>query len=116
MSALQPEPPQAQRPGAPLVSCPECASTLVHPVGWKELPGGALMLHLRCPECLAWIVGSFAPERIAALDDELVRCRELLIAAYDRVVKENMRELAERFRQALELDLIGPDDFALERG
>lgn len=70
------------------------------------------MLHLRCPECLAWIVGSFAPERVAELDDELVKSRESILATYDAVVRENMSELAERFRQALELDLIGPEDFA----
>jgi hypothetical protein len=70
------------------------------------------MLHLRCPECLTWIVGSFDPERVAALDDELVKRREAMLAAYDGLVKENMRELADRFHQAMELDLIGPDDFA----
>lgn len=71
-----------------------------------------MMLHLRCPECLTWIVGNFEAERVAALDEELVKRREALLSAYDRVVRANMSELAERFRQALELDLIGPDDFA----
>jgi hypothetical protein len=70
------------------------------------------MLHLRCPECLDWIVGRFEPEHVAELDDELVKCREAMLAAYERLVRENMRELAERFHRAFELDLIGPDDFA----
>ena len=71
-----------------------------------------MMLHLRCPECLTWIVGSFGPEHVAELDKELVRTRETMLEAYDRLVRENMRELAERFHQAFQLDLIGPDDFA----
>jgi len=71
-----------------------------------------LMLHLRCPECLVWIVGSFEPEVVAELDDELLRTRQEILATYEAVVRANMEELSERFRKALELDLIGPDDFA----
>ena len=39
--------------------------------------------------------------------------RESLMADYDLILRHNMQELSESFGQALELDLIGPDDFAL---
>jgi hypothetical protein len=112
MGAPLPNPPPAQRHAEPLAKCPGCGSGLIQPAGWKELPGGALMLHLRCPECLTWVVGSFEPEVIAELDDELLKTRKSILATYQAVVRANMEELADRFRTALELDLIGPDDFA----
>jgi hypothetical protein len=74
-----------------------------------------LMLHLRCPECQIRMVGSFEPARVARFDEQLVRARQRLEAGYLALVRENMRELVERFAHALELDLIGPDDFRPDR-
>jgi hypothetical protein len=97
--------------GCPLASCPRCGSALVQVEGWKELAPNRLMLHLRCPECEVRMVGSFDHERVAALDDELVRVREQMESEFGALVRRNMEELADRFAVALALDLIGPDDF-----
>jgi hypothetical protein len=99
----------------PLEVCPSCASELVQPQGWRELPGGDLFLQLRCPECLVVTSGAFAQERVAEYDATLIEGRESMYAAYEAAVRHNMEELSEHFRRALELDLIGADDFELGR-
>jgi hypothetical protein len=104
-------PPEQERP--PLAACPGCGSGLVQPHGWRELPGGGLVLHLRCPECMVFMTGSFEPERVAEYDAALVRGRASIVADYEAIVRHNMKELCRSFQQALELDLIGPDDFAV---
>jgi hypothetical protein len=76
------------------------------------LPSGCVVLRLRCPECMVLVTGTFEPERVAEYDDALVKGRASIIDDYEAVVRHNMKELCQRFRRALELDLIGPDDFA----
>jgi len=95
--------------------CPRCASRLVQPQGWKEIGNGMLMLQLRCPECQIRTVGSYEAEHVARYDEQLVRARRRLEADYLALLRENMGELAERLARALELDLIGPDDFRPRR-
>src|SRR5438128_7500744 len=88
----------------PLVSCPRCGSELVQVEGWKELAADRLMLHLRCPECEARMVGSFDHARVAAYDEELTRVRERMESDFGALVRQNMEELADRFAIALALD------------
>jgi hypothetical protein len=95
-----------------LGACPRCGSTLLQPHGWKELSIDELLLHLRCPECQLWMVGSFEQSRVAAYDEEQMRARRLIEADYATVVRRNMEDLAERLARCFEMDLIGPDDFA----
>jgi hypothetical protein len=95
----------------PLGTCPQCCSPLVQPQGWRELPDGAIVLHLRCPECMVRLTGNFDHERIAEYDDALVKGREAIVADYEAIVRHNMQELSRSFARALELDLIGADDF-----
>jgi hypothetical protein len=95
--------------------CPSCGSSLVQPQGWKELPGGDIVIHLRCPECLVLTSESFEQRQAEALDNALVRSRKSIVADYEILVRHNMGELLKNFRLALELDLIGPDDFAARR-
>ncbi len=104
--------PRVERDGGrSLARCPACESALVQPQGWKELPNGDLMLQLRCPDCMIVIAGSFAADQVARFDAELVRGRAQVERAYRAIVRENMSELSVCFSRALELDLIGPDDF-----
>jgi hypothetical protein len=55
--------------------------------------------------------GNFDHERVAEYDDVLVKSREAILADYEALVRHNMEELAASFERALELDLIGADDF-----
>jgi len=75
------------------------------------LPSGGIVLHLRCPECMVRLTGNFDYERVAEYDDSLLKSREALVADYDAIVRHNMEELSQTFVRALELDLIGADDF-----
>jgi hypothetical protein len=95
----------------PLASCFRCGSRLIQLEGWKQLVPDRLMLSFRCPECEARMVGSFDHERVAAYDEQLIRIREAMQCEFEAVVRRNMEELADRFGDALALDLIGPDDF-----
>lgn len=94
-----------------LWECTRCASRYVQPVEWEVLPSGRVAIDLRCPECQTWRSGAFAVEQVRELDRTLVRGRAELNAIYGRTVRDNMYRELSSFRQALELDLIGPDDF-----
>jgi predicted solute-binding protein len=84
---------------------------LVHPQGWKELGGDMVLIRLRCPNCFASTTASVRHEVLAQYDKELVSGRNAMLAQYEALVYHNMSELAKRFAHALELDLIGADDF-----
>jgi hypothetical protein len=95
----------------PLALCTACGSEFVQPQAWKELPSGDLFLRLRCPECDLVTSGTFEHDRVAEYDRTLIDGKQATIANYDAVVRHNMAELLERFRRALELDLITAGDF-----
>jgi hypothetical protein len=98
-----------------LNECPHCRSRYVQPTEWKVLPSGRVSLALRCPDCLTWMSGTFAAERVRALDRTLVDGRRELRTLYARIVRENMYRELQALRMALELDLVGADDFAAAR-
>jgi hypothetical protein len=60
--------------------------------------------------------GTFPHDRVVDYDASLVKGKEKLIEDYEAVVRHNMEELTERFRIALELDLICADDFEVACG
>ena len=99
-----------------LWECTRCASGYVQPVEWEVLPSGRVALDLRCPECHFWRSGTFAIDQVRELDRTLVRGRAEVNAIYGRLVRDNMYRELTSFRRALELDLIGPDDFAAASG
>jgi DNA-directed RNA polymerase subunit RPC12/RpoP len=102
-------------PPQPLGRCANCGSGFVQPHAWRERTDGRLTLELRCPECLMRTVGSFRASEVAAYDQRLIKGRLQVEAAYEAVRRSNMTEELKRLRRALELDLIGADDFAPAR-
>ena len=94
-----------------LCECPHCASRYVHPTQWQAQPDGAISLHLRCPECLALLEGTFPAARVRELDRELAAGRALVRDAYERVVRRHMYQELQALRNALARDLISADDF-----
>ena len=94
-----------------LSACPHCSSPYVQATDWKALADGRVSVALRCPECLAWMSGTFSWERARRLDRDLAEGRAELRAAYRRTVRRNMQHALTGFVQGLERDLIGADDF-----
>src|SRR5512144_1717213 len=98
-----------------LCECPHCASRYVHPTQWQALPGGAISLRLRCPECLASMEGTFPATHVRELDRELASGRALVRETYERVVRRHMYQELQALRNALARDLISADDFRARR-
>jgi hypothetical protein len=92
-------------------ACRGCGSQLVQLRSWRERPDGRLRLETSCPECLRGEVGVVDPARALDWEDELARGREALELAYQALLRENMVAELRRLHTALELDLVGPDDF-----
>jgi hypothetical protein len=74
-----------------------------------------MLVDLRCPECFMWMQECCSRGELAELDKRQAAWRELLVAAYERTVIESMEALAVCLAMALELDLVGADDFAPRR-
>jgi hypothetical protein len=101
---------------ATLSDCPECGADFVYPVEWSPNDGSTWWMLLRCGAC-----GTTREETVPDADAERYD-RELDLAEYhirlaaERLSKELLEEQAERFATALELDLIGAEDFGRARG
>ncbi|MGI8781967.1 MAG: hypothetical protein ACR2L8_17690 [Solirubrobacteraceae bacterium] len=95
--------------------CPSCGSALLQPLRSRPGSGGEMMVDLRCPECFTWMQECCSRGELAELDERQAAWRELLVDAYERSVTESMEALAVCLSAALELDLVGADDFAPPR-
>jgi hypothetical protein len=95
--------------------CPSCGSTLLQPLRSRPGNGGGMLVDLRCPECFTWMQECCSRGELAELDKRQAAWRELLVEAYERSVTESMEALAVCLGAALELDLVGADDFAPRR-
>jgi hypothetical protein len=105
--------PKAPRPRPlDLCECPHCGSRLVHPTQWQAQPDGEIALHLRCPECLTAMEGTFAAVRVRELDRELAAGRAEVRESYERAVRRHMYQELQVLRAGLVRDLISADDFA----
>jgi hypothetical protein len=98
-------------PGEALHVCTSCAGGLVHPLDWLEESPGRWRVLLRCPDCGELREDVFSQALIERLDDELDRATAQMLSDLRQVTQANMAEELERFSRALELDLIGPNDF-----
>jgi hypothetical protein len=95
-----------------LSECPHCSSRYVHPTDGKALPDGKVSLTLRCPDCTAWMTGTFSADRVRELDRQLSDGRAELRACYERTVRVNMAAELRSLAAAFSHDLIGADDFS----
>ena len=74
-----------------------------------------MAVELRCPECFVWLQEHCTRHELAELDRRQAASRELLVDAYEKSIVESMEALAFCLGTALELDLVGADDFAPRR-
>ena len=91
--------------------CPNCDRERVHPLDWHEVEDQRWRLEVRCPDCRWQDVDVYDQPEIERYDDLLAADTDLLIDELERFTRENMEEHLERFRLALEQDVIEPMDF-----
>jgi hypothetical protein len=91
--------------------CGSCASDLVYPTEWDEAGTTHWEVTLRCPNCEWNGSGVFQQELVERFDEELDRGTEALVRDLKRLMHANMEEEIDRFVQALDHDLILPEDF-----
>jgi hypothetical protein len=91
--------------------CRDCGERFVYPVTWSESGPADWWLLLRCGSCGASrdVIASNAAvdEYDRQLDEEMA----VINAAADRLEREALAAEADNFATALELDLLGADDF-----
>jgi len=91
--------------------CASCESDLVYPTEWDEAGTMHWEVSLRCPNCEWSGSGIFQQELVERFDEELDRGTEALVRDLKRLMHANMEEEIDRFVQALDHDLILPEDF-----
>jgi hypothetical protein len=107
---LAAEPP-AVAPAEALHVCPQCAGGLVHPLDWSEESPGRWRILMRCPDCGMLREGAFGQALVELLDEELDKATASLLSDLRQLTYANMAEEIEVFSRALQLDLIGANDF-----
>ena len=95
-----------------LTACPSCDSRFLQPLRCEAQDDGTVQVELRCPDCMTVLQVPLTREEMQELDRSEAACRDEIVAAYERSVSENMEALASVLVPALELDLLGADDFA----
>lgn len=95
-----------------LAACFACRADFVYPVEWRPLDKERWWMLVRCGAC--WhereAVASNAEAQV--FDSELNLAERLMREEADRLSQEALADQAEAFATALELDLIGAEDFA----
>jgi hypothetical protein len=97
---------------ARLTTCPSCASPFLQPMRCEVQETDDVLVELRCSDCMTWLQVPLSREDMAELDRCQTEWRDEILAAYERSVSESMEALAAILGPALELDLVGADDFA----
>jgi hypothetical protein len=100
---------------ATLSDCSECGADFVHPVEWSPNDGGTWWMLLRCGACGTSREETVPDEEAERYDSELDMAEHRMRTAAERLNRELQEEQAESFAIALELDLIGAEDFARRR-
>jgi len=91
--------------------CPCCRRDFVSMVRCTRARDGGWWLVLRCGDCGTWHE-TFAPDdAVSGLVKALARGRRAVANMLRTLERERMRAQVETFAHALELDLIGADDF-----
>ena len=88
----------------------------MHPVEWSPNDGGTWWMLLRCGACGVSREETVSDAEAERYDRELDRAEHRIVCAAERLSRERLAAEADSFATALELDLIGVEDFARPRG
>ncbi len=91
--------------------CVACACELVYPVEWEEAGAEDWEVTVRCPDCERTGTGVYTQATVERFDDHLDRGTEAVVRDLRRLTHANMEQEIERFVEALEANLILPEDF-----
>ena len=91
--------------------CVGCGHDFVSMVRCTRAGNGSWRLLLRCGGCGTWHETFARDDAVAALHRAIARGRDTVAERVKCLDLERMGPQVEAFSQALELDLIGPDDF-----
>lgn len=83
----------------------------MNPLDWAEESPGRWQILMRCPDCDLMREGVFGQALVERLDEELDRATAAMLSDLRQLTHANMVEEIELFSRALQLDLIGPNDF-----
>jgi uncharacterized Zn finger protein len=100
-----------QRSSTGLEVCPMCSEEFVSMARCTRDGDGTWWLLLRCGACGTWHDTFACDEDVAALQRAIKRGVSAVAENVRCLDSERMRSQVEAFSQALNLDLIGPDDF-----
>jgi hypothetical protein len=92
-------------------TCVSCESDLVYPTDSCQIGSALWEVDLRCPECGWQGAARYNEAQLEELDRELDRAASVIEHQLGHLEAVHMEEWATQFTRALELDLIGPDDF-----
>jgi hypothetical protein len=91
--------------------CPACSSELVYPLDWEEAGPRHWEVTLRCPNC-EWVgVDVYDQDTVDRFDEVLDDGTDALVSDLKHLMQVNMQDEVSRFVEALEHDLIVPEDF-----
>jgi hypothetical protein len=91
--------------------CPTCSSELVQPVSWAEAEGNRWELTLECPNC-GWAEdGIYDRDQVDQLEERLDDGLAEMLGDLQRLTQANMADEIDRFVDALQRDMILPEDF-----
>jgi hypothetical protein len=101
---------------ATLADCTACGADFVHPVEWSPNDAHTWWMLLRCGACGATREETVPDAEAERYDRELDRAEHRMRCAAERLSRERLAVQADSFATALELDLIGAEDFARPPG
>jgi len=102
---------QGRTKGRELHVCPSCDSELVQPSDWSPHADGRFAMTLECPNCGWWETGVYERAQVEQLEDRLDEGLIALLEDLHRLTHANMASDVDRFIEALNFDLILPEDF-----
>ena len=99
------------QPADDMTICPCCGRDFVYPVDWAPAGEHRWSVALRCPEC-EWVGGGvYEQDRVDRFDDALDASMQSILDDLELLTRANMEERIDAFVEALEADLILPEDF-----
>jgi len=91
--------------------CPRCSSELVQPGVWAPVDTQRWRVELSCPDCHWFGAGVYGQQALDRFDEILDDGAAELVRELQDLAEANMRADIELFAEALEADLILPEDF-----